>query len=208
MPPTRSTTKKTTPSATEPDSEVLTLGVVKDQVQENMFKALFEATMTTVNKRIDSLITTVTELKASLEFTQKDVQEMKPNMEKLLGIKRDISNTKIILDQQKNKAEYLENQSRRNNLRLDGIPEVHGETWEVESLVKDALKDKLEFTDDICIEGAHRVERRVRPGSSTFRPQTIVCRLKSWKQKENILKSEMKILLLKPCRRGKRKCLN
>ena len=73
----------------------------------------------------------MTELKASLEFTQKDVQEIKPNMEKLLGIERDISNTKIILDQQKNKAEYLENQSRRNNLRLDGIPEVHGETWEL-----------------------------------------------------------------------------
>ena len=107
--------------------------------------------MTTVNQRIDSLITTVTELKASLEFTQKDVQEIKPNMEKLLGIEQDISNMKIILDQQKNKAEYLENQSRRNNLRLDGIAEVHGETWEVtESLVKDALKDKLEITEDIC----------------------------------------------------------
>ena len=202
MPPTRSTTKKTTPSTTEPDSEVLTLGVVKEllQVQENMFKALFEATMTTVNKRIDSLITTVTELKASLEFTQKDVQEIKPNMEKLLGIERDISNTKIILDQQKNNAEYLENQSRRNNLRLDGIPEVHGETWEVtESLVKDALKDKLEITEDICIERAHRVERRARPGSSgsasatSIRPRTIVCRLKIWKQKENILKNARKI---------------
>jgi hypothetical protein len=73
MPPTRSTTNKTTPSTTEPYSEVLTLDVVKEllQVQENMFKALFEATMTTVNKRIDSLITTVTQLKASLEFTQK-----------------------------------------------------------------------------------------------------------------------------------------
>jgi hypothetical protein len=60
MPSTRNTTKKTSPSTTEPDSEVLTLGTVKEllQVQENMFKALFEATMTIVNKPKDSLITT------------------------------------------------------------------------------------------------------------------------------------------------------
>ncbi len=83
---------------------------------------------------------------------------------------------------------------------MDGIPEVHGETWEVtESLVKDALKDKLEITEDICIERAHRVERRARPGSSgsatatLIRPWTIVCRLKSWRQKENILKNARKI---------------
>ena len=93
-----------------------------------MFKAFFEASMNAVNKRIDSLITTVSDLKASLEFTQKDVHELKPNVEKLSAIEQEISNTKSYLNQQKDKAEYLENQSRRNNIRVDGIPEVHGET--------------------------------------------------------------------------------
>ena len=60
------------------------------RVQESnyMFKALFEAN--TVNKRIDDTVITVSDLKASLEFTQKDVQEIKPNLEKLLGIEQEI----------------------------------------------------------------------------------------------------------------------
>ena len=27
------------------------------------------------------------------------------------------------------KLEYLDNQSRRNNVRIDGIPEEHNENW-------------------------------------------------------------------------------
>ena len=40
--------------------------------------------------------------------------------------------------------EYLENQSRRNNIRVSGIPEAAGETWEdAENKVKDAVKSTL-----------------------------------------------------------------
>ena len=34
------------------------------------------------------------------------------------------------LDHQEEQMEYLENQSRRNNVRIDGIPEEDNETWE------------------------------------------------------------------------------
>ena len=160
------------------------------KAQENMFKALFEASMNAVNKQIDSLITTVSDLKGSLEFTPKDVQELTPNVEKLSAIEQEISNTKSYLNQQKDKAEYLENQSRRNNIRVDGIPEVHGETWETTELpVKEVLKDKLQMSDEIFVERAHRVERKVSSrvtSSLPARPRTIVCRLSNWKQKERI----------------------
>ena len=40
--------------------------------------------------------------------------------------------------------EYLENQSRRNNIRVSGIPEAAGETWEdAENKVKDVVKSTL-----------------------------------------------------------------
>ena len=65
--------------------------------------------------------------------------------------------------------EYLENQSRRNNIRVSGIPEEPRETWEkVEEKVKAAVKEKLDL--DIDIERTHRVEKRkeamirTRPG--------------------------------------------
>ena len=64
-----------------------------------------------------------------------------------------------------------------NNIRLDEVSE---------QLVKDVLKDRMEISEDISAERAHRIgERRVSPGSSasassTTRPRTIVCRLRNW----------------------------
>ena len=180
--------------------EIVTLATVREllKAQENMFKALFELSMNTVNKRIDNLITTVSDLKASLEFTQKDLQELIPSVEKVSIIEQEISNTKSYVNQQKDKAEYLENQSRRNIIRVDGIPEVHGETWDTtESLVKEVLKDKLQMSDEIFIERAHRVGRKVSSQDSnsytSTRPRTIVSRLNHWKQKESILKNARKL---------------
>ena len=91
----------------------------------------------------------------------------------------------------------MENQSRRNNIRVDGIPEVHGETWETtELLVEEVLKDKLQMSDEIFIERAHGVERKVSSrvtSSLPARPRTTVCRLSHWKQKESILINARKL---------------
>ena len=91
--------------------------------------------------------------------------------------------------------EYLENQSRRNNIRVSGIPEEPEETWEkVEEKFKAAVKEKLDL--DIDIERAHRVEKR-KGGNSRRRDdqdktRTIVCRLKSWKEREAVLRKARK----------------
>ena len=43
--------------------------------------------------------------------------------------------------------EYFENQSRRNNIRIDGIPGEPNETWEeTEPNAKVALKSKLNLS--------------------------------------------------------------
>ena len=55
------------------------------------------------------------------------------------------------------KMEYLENQSRRNNIRIDGIPEEPNETWEdTESKAKVALESKLNLPFKVEIERTHR----------------------------------------------------
>ena len=96
---------------------------------------------------------------------------------------------------QDSKLEYLENQSRRNNIRVSGIPESHDETWEVaEAKVKQAIQEQL--GTDVDIERAHRVERRNRDSSSQDtqqrKPCTIVCKLRCWKQREAVLKKARK----------------
>ena len=67
----------------------------------------------------------------------------------------------------------LENRSRRNNLRVDGITEHANETWQVcEEKIKELLKNKLKLKEDIKIERAHRIGKGIEG-----KPRTIVFKL-------------------------------
>ena len=64
-----------------------------------------------------------------------------------------ITYIELKLNKLKDEVSYLENQSRRNNIRVDGIPEQPGENWKtIELKVKDLLSNKLDQKDEIQIE--------------------------------------------------------
>ena len=147
------------------------------------------------NAKIDGLSTKVDELKTSLEFTQREVSELKTS-HAMDAVSSDRNYDKRIetiekeLSDLKEKAGYLENQSRRNNLRIDGIPESTGETWDdTERKVKETLVSQLDLTEEPMIERAHRVGRPKTPGMG----RSIVCKIQDWKQKEAILQASRKV---------------
>lgn len=79
------------------------------------------------------------------------------------------------------KIDYLENQSRRNNLLVFGLEELRGETWaDSERLVHDVAEQVGVKLDEYDVERAHRVGRR--PGK---RP--IVVKLASFKKRDELL---------------------
>ena len=102
------------------------------------------------------------DIKTSLQFTQKDVDD---NKSKILEVEQKISIKSEMLDKAlegledlENRNDYLENQSRRNNIKVYGIPEAPVETWnDCEAEVKKALVDNLGITEEITIERAHRI---------------------------------------------------
>ena len=176
------------------------------------FKSFFDSIIGNVNTHLDSLTHSVAELKAriasseketgilenSLEFSLKDIDDLKPSLLKLQELDSAIEEIQDDLDHQEEQMEYLENQSRRNNVRVDGIPEEDNETWEeTEAKVKQVLKDELNLTSAPDIERAHRVAKSSRrPASaqnSASCPQTIVFRLHDWKEREAILKCARRI---------------
>ena len=60
----------------------------------------------------------------------------------------------------KNNLRILEDRSRRNNLKIDGIKEMDKETWDdCEDRIKEVLKSNLKL-DGIEIECAHRLGRK------------------------------------------------
>ena len=58
----------------EGDEEYVSLAMLKQMlsVQESMLKSLFHSVISSVTTRVDDQLKTVTELKKSLEFTQKN----------------------------------------------------------------------------------------------------------------------------------------
>ena len=211
MPETRTTKAASTQGADSAGSELVTMATLREllKVQERMFKNLFDSLLANVNARLDSVIGQVAEIKArldiyekdtsdlkvSLEFSQKDIKDLKPCSSRLHEVEEEIEKMCGSLDYHTDKIEYLENQSRRSNIRIDGIREEEAETWDnTETKVKEILKEKLNLDEEPDIERAHRVGRRANATTgSVRRPRTIVCRLRDWKQKEQIIRSARRI---------------
>ena len=146
--------------------------------------------MKALTSRVDNLVYTVESLRASLEVSQRDIEALQPLDESLKTTEKDVQALKDELGRQDGKMEYLENQSRRNNIRVNGIPEETDETWDdVERKVKVLVKETL-GVDNIEIERAHRVESRKKAprGAVGNKPGTIVAKLRDWKQRELILR--------------------
>ena len=63
-------------------------------------------------------------------------------------------------DEIEKKLTDLEDRSRRNNLRIDGLAEENGESWDdCERKVKEIFADRLELENDVIFERAHRAKK-------------------------------------------------
>lgn len=180
-------------------TEFVSLATLREmlQMQERMFKNMFESVLSSVNPRIDKVVKSVAELKASLEYSQQDIDDLKEAADSIDEMEEELDDIQTGLHKQEEKLVYLENQSRRNNVRIDGIPEQHNETWlNTETKVKEVLQEKLNPSFEPMIERAHRTGARPRSGAAddiNTRPRTIVCRLRDWRQKDDILRAARRI---------------
>ena len=110
-------------------------------------------------KEIENIKSEVNELKKSIKFTEEVLKEKVQNM------RRDVSsleqNVEEIYDYEidpgevEEKLNDLEDRSRRNNLRIDGVTEEKGQIWgDCEQKGKGIFMGKLELQNDIITEEA------------------------------------------------------
>ena len=96
-----------------------------------------------------------------------------------------------------NKLIELEDRSRCNNIRIDGIEEEQYETWgRYEEKLQKIIKDMLGIEDEVEIDRCHRMKRNGKDWSNNeinSRPQTIICRLLRFKNKQRIIQSSKKL---------------
>ena len=141
-----------------------------------------------------------------MEFTQNDLEERVNNVEEnMCKVKEDLEeiyeyqiNPDYVNDSlidKRNKLTELEDRSRRNNLRIAGIAEEPGETWdECERKVQRLLSEELDI-NDVVIERAHRVKvySSEKKNSKKIRPKTVVYKLLSFVDKARIIKNSHRL---------------
>ena len=106
------------------------------QAQRSAFESCMKTCLDSFNTRIDNLFTQLGDVRS----------EVKALRENSLGSQalEDLNNKLDVLERH---SDYLENQSRRNDLRIEGITEAAHESWEVtEVKVKNALVETLATT--------------------------------------------------------------
>lgn len=107
-------------------------------------------------------------------------------------MKEENFNLKKQVKELENKVDYLENQSRRNNLVIYGLQEDNAESWQdtenkARAFVSDFFKITLEERD---VERAHRLDAK-RDGATSNLP--VILKFINHKIKEKIIKNCKKL---------------
>lgn len=126
----------------------------------------------------------IQDIKASLQFDISDLQSSQIiNSGK---ISTSLASYKVSMNNLSAKNDYLENQTRRNNLLIDGVPESKTESWgDTEIVTRKVLSEHLKMdSKQIEVERAHRSGKYDLSG----RPRSIVVKLLRYKDKQEILK--------------------
>ncbi|KAK3893299.1 hypothetical protein Pcinc_002855 [Petrolisthes cinctipes] len=151
--------------------------------QERAYKAAMEVVVKQMNDQIKKLEGKVSDLTVSLEFTQREVDELKSE------IKEQTKSSHEKMKQLEERINYQEDYSRKKNVRISGVEERDGsETWEQSvKTMTSLLQDKLQL-EGLELERAHRVGVR-----RDAKPRTIVARFSRYCDREAVMRNARKL---------------
>eukprot|EP00112_Aurelia_sp_Birch-Aquarium-sp1_P002120 Seg1230.2 transcript_id=Seg1230.2/GoldUCD/mRNA.D3Y31 product="hypothetical protein" protein_id=Seg1230.2/GoldUCD/D3Y31 len=137
-------------------SEFVTLAVCNQllEMQEKSFRTLVSMLTDNIKQEIKELRSDIGDLKTSAQFSAKEIDDLQVKVQFLEESCLQVENIT-------RKQVYLENQSRRNNLKILGLEEKSpSESWnETEELVKEKIKHLLDIEEELVIERGHRIQR-------------------------------------------------
>ena len=193
------------------EKEFVTMSMLKEMLdlQQKSLKATIEVLLDGLRSEIKEIRKEQEELKLSVKFCSEKYEDSKKSLEKvdteitavyaqIKSINKELNEGFEDLEW---KNEYLENQSRRNNIKITGVPEGEEEkTWDdTEAIVKNLISDKLGIEGEVEIERAHRVGKKQRnfpqrrhDGSASQEhraPRPIIAKIQSWKTTSSHLTS-------------------
>ena len=104
---------------------------------EEAITQILTANTKIVNEEIQKLTNKIVDFQESLEFTQKELSD------KIKKVEHHVDDN---IEWMTWKIRNLEDRSRQNNLRIDGLPESLNESWKItEEKVQHLFKETLKF---------------------------------------------------------------
>lgn len=162
------------------------------EAQDKTLRTALDIIVDQLKSRIQDAETTISDLTRSLEYTQAEVKDLQSEIR---ALKKDESESKTTItalqtrnEELEKRANYQEDYNRRNNLRITGIQEQAGETWEeTANTVSRLLEAKLQLPP-MELERAHRTGP-VTPS----RPRPVVVRFERFRDREATIRNARKL---------------
>ena len=127
-------------------------------MQENSVTNMVKILIDDVKADMRSLRNDVNSLQVSAQFMSTQTEDLKSRLEvvekKFVKFEKGLNSQEEDIEFVVGKCDYLENQSRRNNIKVMGVPDSQGmnESWEEsEKIIKDKICDLLEIQDELVI---------------------------------------------------------
>lgn len=172
------------PSHDSDDSDDERLPLIWEKVSDKM--------LALINGRFDKLEQKLQEVKDSqdelLEKVESVEEQMLDHESRITRLESTVSSLKEENGSLKLKVDDLEGRSRRNNIKIIGIPEKEEEgrpTEFVEALLPKLLGEE-NFQSPVVIDRAHRILGR-QPAAGA-KPRAIIARVHFYREKERILR--------------------
>ncbi|KAK3887035.1 hypothetical protein Pcinc_008800 [Petrolisthes cinctipes] len=161
------------------------------EAQDRIFRTAIDLVVEQLKSRLQAAEGTVLDLTRSLEFSQQELKDLQSEVKVLKGSGKDHKDTievlKIRVVEMEQRQNYQEDYNRRNNIRITGLQEQPGETWEETAItVSKLLEDKLQLPS-MKIERAHHTGPAV-----PSRSRTVVARLEKFGDREAVVRNARK----------------
>ncbi|XP_065645515.1 uncharacterized protein LOC136075987 [Hydra vulgaris] len=163
--------------------------LLKDQ--EKNFTQIVSGNIKIITDRLDKIENELNVNKVNMKNIEIDLNDVKESLnfqeEKIKEELKQIRKKDDLEIKNINKKNTdLENRSRRNNIRVDGLKDSPGESWsDCEKSVKKIFTNNLKISTEIIAERAHRVGSYKEDKT----PRTIVVKLLNYQDKIKILSS-------------------
>ena len=164
--------------------------VISTILEQNLetVKSFISMMISEVKKEVELVKNENEELKKSLQFSQEEIDDLKNTVKRQSQEIKTLQEKTEKTDELAEKVRVQDDMSRRNNLRMEGMPEKETENYEqTQAQIETLLSNKMNIA--VKLESANRVGKK----NNSRSPRPIIARFATFTERQKCMKSSAKL---------------